>query len=288
MGGTRRKLLPALSRSRSGSGDQGGQGVYVYCVVNRATAPSVRAGRDGRLPEAAAPRAIAFGPRTWLVVADVPLNTYGEQSLDARLKDVEWVSAVGVAHQAVVDACLRSDAVVPMKLFSIFANDARAVDAMTRQMVQLHDALRRVAGCVEWGVRVTRALAAPAPASNPTRTPQGAGGRAFLEAKAQQRRAVRDAAASLDEDVRALSATLDGMTRDVRYRADETGVGAPLLLDAAYLVSRDGESRFRSQLRAKARPLLARGCRVTVTGPWPPYSFVSPAPPPRVPREARS
>ncbi len=287
MGGTRRKLLPVLSRSA-------GQGVYVYCVVNGATTPKVMAGRDGRLPDAAAPRAIAFGSRTWLVVADVPLDTYGERSLDSRLKDVEWVSAVGVAHQVVVDACLRSDAVVPMKLFTIFASDARAIDAMTRQMSQLNDAMQRVAGCVEWGVRVTRALEAPAPAPastvtrRSTSTPEGAGGRAFLEAKAQQRRAIRDAAAALDQDVRALSETLDGMTRDVRYRADDGGASAPLLLDAAYLVSRDGESRFRSQLRAKARPLLARGCRVTVTCPWPPYSFVSPAPPPRVPREARS
>jgi hypothetical protein len=199
------------------------------------------------------------------------------------------VSAVGIAHQAVVDACLRSDAVVPMKLFTIFASDTRAIEAMTRQMPQLDDAIQRVAGCVEWGVRVTRALPAPAappaPAVKRTPTPEGAGGRAFLEAKAKQRRAARDAAESLDQDVRALTITLDGMTRDVRYREDDA---APLLLDASYLVSRDGESRFRSQLRAKARPLLARGCRVTVTGPWPPYSFVSPAPPPRVPREARS
>jgi hypothetical protein len=89
-----------------------------------------------------------------------------------------------------------------------------------------------------------------------------------------QRRAARDAAAALDQDVRELATTLRDVTRDVRYR-DDAGVGAPLLLDAACLVARDHESRFRTHVRAKARPLLARGCRVTVTGPWPPYSFVA-------------
>jgi len=42
-------------------------------------------------------------------------------------------------------------------------------------------------------------------------------------------------------------------------------------------VPRQSEKQFRAQVRAKSRPLLARGCRVTVTGPWPAYSFVSPA-----------
>jgi len=105
----------------------------------------------------------------------------------------------------------------------------------------------------------------------------GASGRAFLEAKAQQRSAVRDAAAALEEHIRALASTLDEVTRDVRYRDDATRGTVPVLLDAAYLVPRRSEKRFRAQVRIKAQPLLARGCRVTVTGPWPAYSFVSPA-----------
>lgn len=44
----------------------------------------------------------------------------------------------------------------------------------------------------------------------------------------------------------------------------------------AYLVSADGEARFREEVEAVARSVP--GVRVEVTGPWAPYSFAAPAP----------
>ena len=62
----------------------------------------------------------------------------------------------------------------------------------------------------------------------------------------------------------------------VRGRASELPVqGGPLLLDAAFLVPRTRAARFRTHRRAQARRTRTRdGYRVTLTGPWPPYSFV--------------
>jgi hypothetical protein len=160
--------------------------------------------------------------------------------------------------------------------------------------------MHQVAGCVEWGVRVTRAAqpvrdlerlttqAWMQPAARKTARMSGASattsaadggarsGRAFLQAKARQLNALREAAAALEQHVRALADTLGGVTRDVRYRDPVRGT-VPVLLDASYLVPRQAQRRFRAQVRIKSQPLLARGCRVTVTGPWPAYSFVSPA-----------
>jgi hypothetical protein len=105
---------------------------------------------------------------------------------------------------------------------------------------------------------------------------EGGSGRAFLEGKVRQRNAVREAALVLNRHVRELADTLGEVTRDVRYREPARGM-VPILLDASYLVPRQAQRRFRAQVRIKSQPLLARGCRVTVTGPWPAYSFVSPA-----------
>jgi hypothetical protein len=301
MGASHRKLLPTAGArvansdlttdpktapdARSGISLKGRHGVYVYCIVRGATAPNV-ATREARLPGAGAPRALPLGTRTWLVAADVPLDIYGELAVQRRFKDLDWVAACGVAHQAMVDACMRHDAVIPMKVFTIFTSVSRARVEMKRHGDRLRTLMHQVAGCVEWGVRVTRA---PQPARElqrqtslpwaepATASDTSASGRAFLEAKARQRGAVRDAAAALQEHIRALAHTLSDVTRDVRYRADATRGAVPVLLDAAYLVPRGAEKRFRAQVRIKAQPLLARGCRVTVTGPWPAYSFVSPA-----------
>jgi hypothetical protein len=48
----------------------------------------------------------------------------------------------------------------------------------------------------------------------------------------------------------------------------------PLLLDAAFLVDRNKERRFKSLLAREARKLAASGLHLSVTGPWPPYSFL--------------
>lgn len=292
MGGSRGKPLPlAATPSNITSLQASVTGTYVYCVVRAAAEPDV-AVKTARLPEAGIPRAVPLANRTWLVLADVPMGSYGSAVLDQRLKDLDWIGAVGLAHQAMVDACLKHEAVVPMKVLTIFANLARAKKEMQRHADRLRTAMQQVAGCVEWGVRVTRAKQPartlhrretqpwmqPQIQSQPQKQTQPAAtGRAFLEAKVQHRQAVREETETLDRHLRTLANTLNDVTRDVRYRLEQpAGATVPVLLDAAYLVPRRSERQFRAQVRAKSQPLLARGCRVTVTGPWPAYSFVSP------------
>ena len=47
-----------------------------------------------------------------------------------------------------------------------------------------------------------------------------------------------------------------------------------LLLDAAFLVSRRRAKRFQSIVAHEARRLSTLACHVTLSGPWPPYSFM--------------
>src|SRR5262245_45705440 len=107
-------------------------GVYVYCVIRGPLAAPAVSVRQARLPEAGKPRAVALGHKTWMVMAEVPLTIYGAAALEARLKEVDWIAAIGVAHQAMVDACLRHEAVVPMKVLTIFKSIERARDEMRR------------------------------------------------------------------------------------------------------------------------------------------------------------
>jgi len=60
-----------------------------------------------------------------------------------------------------------------------------------------------------------------------------------------------------------------------RRAATEVPVpGGPLLLDAAFLVPAGKSARFRSLVSREARTLGRQGYHVTLTGPWPPYTFV--------------
>ena len=158
MGGSRRVPLPTTSVKAVAA-------TYVYCVVRGAEQPAV-ASQVEALPGAGMPRVMALAANTWLVVANVPLKAFGEVALRKRMRDVDWVSRCGVAHQAVIDSFLGTDAVVPMTLFTIFANDERALAEARKDAARLEASLDRVAGRVEWVVRVLRGDAA---AAAPTR-----------------------------------------------------------------------------------------------------------------------
>ena len=91
------------------------------------------------------------GLRKWLAVADAPLSRYGENTINSRLSDLDWVSRAAVAHEAVVEAFIDSAAVLPMKLFTIFTTDERALAHLHGEERRIDAMLKRVANHREWG-----------------------------------------------------------------------------------------------------------------------------------------
>jgi hypothetical protein len=96
----------------------------------------------------------------------------------------------------------------------------------------------------------------------------------------QRKMAERDAGAELAERAREVVAELydrfaqrstDAKRRTITAIA---GQRAPLLLDAVFLVARARASSFRAFAKTQARRLAPEGYLISMTGPWPPYSFV--------------
>jgi gas vesicle protein GvpL/GvpF len=249
---------------------------YLYCVVRSGNPPRVTTAPRG-IPGAARPRVLPVAERLWLVVADAPLARYGDEAIAERLQDLRWVSAVAMAHEHLVEHFQSAEALLPMKLFTLFASDARAVGAIRRQGRRLERVLDRVAGREEWGVRVlldeaarTRRRGVPRDAAHPV-----ASGTRFLLAK----RAARDARADTRRDAVVAADALYRRLADVADAAHRRDVSpvetATLVLDAAFLVPRRRARSFRATAARAARTLAGDGCRVTLTGPWPPYNFVT-------------
>ena len=248
-------------------------GTYVYCVVAAARRPAVthRRGVAGSVRLIEQGRAAA-NLKKWLVVSDVPLARYGEAAINAKLADLDWVSRAAVAHEAVVESFTGAAAVVPMKLFTIFNDDDRAVANFKAQDEIVNAAIKRVRDRIELGVRVTidSARARPRPAGR-ART-----GAAYLAVKKAQRDHAVELARNAREVVADLYDELATVSTDaVRRAASEVPIeGGPQLLDAAFLVPRTGAARFKRVVERRANDLAPAGYRITLTGPWPPYSFV--------------
>jgi hypothetical protein len=210
------------------------------------------------------------------VAADAPLARYSASRIEHGLRDLDWLSACAVAHEAVVAHMGRARPVVPLALFTLFAGDARAVAHIARRRPQIERVLRRVAGCREWGVRVgldpRRAPPPPAPAGPRSRA--GAGTR-FLLARRAALRADRSNATRAVRAAGRLFGRLAAVARAVRRRPPPAGAPGPaVVLDGAFLVERGQTARFRAAVGAGARELAGLGGSVTLTGPWPPYHFV--------------
>lgn len=246
---------------------------YLYCIVHASKAPPT-AGSPQGLPDATRPSASALAPSFWLVTAEVPLDVYGPQALESSLRHVQWVTDVALAHESVVEhfARQRQATVIPMKLFTMFSSEQLALAETRSRLPNLKGVIRRIAGCQEWGVRITRRLATVPPARRST----VASGTEFLNAKKAARdNALHEAGASAEAAELAYT-TLSTIARDARRREAPEGATTPPLLDAAFLVPADRRRRFKAAVRKLSNS--SAETIVTLTGPWPSYNFIDSEP----------
>jgi hypothetical protein len=244
---------------------------YVYCVVHRTRRPAASRVPRG-VPGGGPVQLGRISPALWLVHAGVPLDEYAAERIQARLQDLDWVSEIAVAHEAVVERFVRvtGATVVPMKLFTLFSSPARAVAEMASRRRQLDSVVRRIRGTAEWGVRIARrAQPQPAAAGRPE------SGTAFLAAKKQVRDEARrhsiEAAGAAEQTM----STLDRIAKASRRQPVPPEASSPPLLDAAFLVTSTKTHRFKQAVRHAAERCRAVGAELTLTGPWPAYNFVA-------------
>jgi hypothetical protein len=252
----------------------------VYAVIAdrrqpraRHTPPGLPGGGRVRLLEVppGTSRSAGSGLRRWLVVSTVPLEGYSESRIRAGLGDLDWVSRAAVAHERTIEAFAGASAVLPMKLFTLFRNDERAIAFAERDRRRLGTALTRVRNHDEFGVRVIRQ-----PAAKVERAPRPKSGMHYLRGKLAARQIALDQARSAEGVANSLYRDLSSHAKLAERRAaTERGLrNGPLLLDAVFLVPRSRAARFSRAIRRFSTELQRTGYRVTTTGPWPPYSFV--------------
>ena len=150
-----------------------GNATYVYCVVAAPKRPRLT-GAPAGLPGTGPLRLLDFDAGRHIVVTDAPLSRYGEVAIRRGLSDLEWVSRAAVAHEAVVEAFIDATVVLPMKLFTLFTSDERAIAHLHGDRRRIDALVKRLANHHEWGVRlVLERPAADVPRSTVRAKPYG-------------------------------------------------------------------------------------------------------------------
>jgi len=258
------------------------EATYLYCLLRGSGAPSL-AGAPPGLPGLGELRALDLGEGLWLVAASAPLPEFSSERIEERLTDLDWVSTCALAHEAVIEHLREVPALLPLKLFTLFASDERALAHLRGSRESLDKVLDRVAGRVEWGVRVRldeararEALAAEArQAAAPARS-----GTSFLLRKKQEQEASRDLAGRLRAEVDAGWPDLAAQASEAVRRPPATTPeqGGKVFLDAALLVPAGRTAELEAAVDRFATRVGPKGGEVTLTGPWPPYHFVEESP----------
>lgn len=247
---------------------------YLYCVV-RAPDPLPLAGSPPGLPGCGPLRGLAVDGGLWLVASDAPLPEYSAEEIERHLQDLSWVSDRALAHEAVVEHFSRTGTAVPLKLFTLFSSEERALAHIGQDRERLERVLDRIAGCVEWGVRVrcdeSRARDVLAAEAGPDGDGQSAG-TSFLLRKKREKDASRTLAARLRAEADAVFDELSHPAAGAIRRNPAAPDG--LLLDAAFLVPEARAAEFEAAVERCAVRLGTRACELTLTGPWPPYNFI--------------
>ncbi|ROQ27064.1 gas vesicle protein GvpL/GvpF [Streptomyces sp. PanSC19] len=256
--------------------DAGEEMSYVY-ALGRGDEPALRdavarlAGVDGRALRLVESAGLAA------VVSSVPSGAFGEQGLRAQLEDMTRLEAIARAHHAVVDAAFAGTTVLPMRLATVYLDDARVAGMLAARRDRFLELLARLDGHVELGVKVYADVGAVTPPKTEAVAVAESPGRAYLQRRRAQRRGTRDlyraAAGVAEEAVR----VAEGLSRARVVHRPQQGGLAPArgenLANEAYLVPTGDVGRFTTALDATAR--AAPGVRVEVTGPWAPYSFAT-------------
>lgn len=188
---------------------------------------------------------------------------------------VEATPANVCVHEEIVEAQMQRSAVLPMRWGTVLPGLRQLFAVLEAYYTAFVAALERVQTRVELGLRVLwdddigrapSAESARAGASGPAAGP----GRQYLMLRVEEdrrARAERQRALGVVENIhRPLSRLAAESVREVLLTPR-------MLLAAAYLVDRERVDAFRAEAHALA--LASPALRFLLTGPWPPYHFVT-------------
>lgn len=189
------------------------------------------------------------------------------ENLPQNMENLEWLAEVSVRHQQVVAAIARTRDILPARFGTVFRSTGSLVADIEKNKKLLARDLKRISGCEEWGLKVF-GLRAQAQAAARAKS-----GRDYLQAKAAVLRT--EASHAADAEVQRLLRALEGV-------AVETAPGTGAVSRGQRGLRWQGSLLVKRSQQAKLQQLMARFSKdwegkrsIELSGPWPPYSFVS-------------
>jgi hypothetical protein len=209
------------------------------------------------------------------LVSRVSLEQFEEKLLREKLADMGWVEQTARRHQRVLGEVLHDCTPLPMRLCTLYSDEDGLRGMLDSRRQELSAELSELRGKLEWGVQ---AFARPRSQSD-VEPLAAASGSAYLRQRLADRQAGEAAYADLgrlcDDLHHDLCAVAVAGRLGMPQRPEASGRELPMILNASYLVANDQRDRFGECVADRGAELVEQGVELQLTGPWPPYNFVS-------------
>lgn len=233
---------------------------YLYGVSEKPGGKVVSAGVDG---SSAVESVACAGLACW--VSRVDAREFGAD-LERNMENLDWLAGASVRHQRVVAEIAAQQSILPARFGTVFVSERTLAADVAARKRELRAAFERVRDADEWGVKVfTEPQARVAVVA--------ATGKDYLKQKAAQVKT--EALRAVSAEVKRFADELSDAAVDAVAVGKVSGGQRDLEWQASFLVRRAEQKRFQEVLRRYAQR-WGDARRIECTGPWPPYSFVSP------------
>jgi len=253
----------SATRIAPAAGQPPARGRYVYCIIG--SNKPLKLGQSTIADEVADVYTVNYKDLA-AVVSDVPIG-----ALDSTRENV-------LAHEHVNEAVMRDHTVIPMSFGTIFKTREDIVELLRSAYGAFGDVLSKMENKLEFGLKVLwdrdaviRDLEEEDEAIRRLKSEIGSQKGSTYFARMQYGRLIEAGLERWAEHH--VSGILEHL-RDVAVAARvNKPIGDKMILNGAFLVSRDKERAFDNRVKRVA----AQHERLTFkyTGPWPPYNFVN-------------
>jgi hypothetical protein len=215
------------------------------------------------------------------IASEVPLAEFDEERLRENLNDVEWLEQTARGHELVLEAAREGTTIIPLRLCTIYRGEDHVREMLEREQAVFRDALSRLEGKTEWGVKLIAepgALEAALAEDEPEDAGEVSPGVAYLKSRgreAKERERIDDLANAWAAEAhdRLANAAVEALLNPLQ-NPEVSGHVGEMLLNGVYLVEDAGMDAFMAEIEALVNSFDDRGVSVEMTGPWPPYNFV--------------
>lgn len=259
------------------------QAIYLYCIADRGL------GEEVTLPggiENQTVEVVEHGG-THAVFSTLPRSLFQGEEAESNLQDIAWITPRAAAHDEVIKRVIEQTAVYPLPFGTLFSSLDRVREEMDSKLELIQEVFTKVEGCHEWGVRIL--LDRKAAVENLVEQEIAEQGVELSDSQGtrhmQMQRLRRDAKQRLAGELKGTLVgylellrdhTTEEMARKNVLATDSSGLEG--LAHWSFLVEDKSQEDFVQSIKSISEQAKKVGLHLTVSGPWPPYSFCSPDP----------